>query len=798
MLEWQKLDPEYQSEKQRYEFPVPSRTFILQWLKQQQKPMLFEHMIAEFQLLEESQAEAFFFRLKAMIRDGQILQNRREGYLPIEAVDLVVGKVQAHKDGHGFLILDKGGDDWFIPPREMKALFHQDRVVARQSGKSQKGANKAAIVEILDVDEDRQIVGRFYRDGKLGYVVAEDSRVLHEIYVDDDNQLNAESGQVVVVRLIKRPTKVARAQGIIIEILGEHLDPGMEIDIAIRQYDLPHQWPVAVLDQVAEFSVLVDESDKQNRRDLRQLPLVTIDGEDARDFDDAVYCERKKSGGWRLWVAIADVSHYVPVDSPLDKEAINRGNSVYFPGNVLPMLPEILSNGLCSLNPKIDRLAFVCEMTVSESGKLTEFQFYPAVIHSHARLTYNQVWDVLDGRAHLHESISQLFPHLYELNHLYQVLNKAREKRGTINFETVETLIEFDERRKIDKIVPRERNDAHKIIEECMILANVATARYLIKNKLDGIYRVHQGPGETKLTKLREYLSDLGLWLFGGEEPQPKDYATLLNEVSQRPDFEAIQTMILRSLSQAVYTPDNEGHFGLALKEYSHFTSPIRRYPDLIVHRIIKADLAKKQQITIVGAHSYQADRLNSLGEQCSMTERRADEATRDVTEWLKCEYMLDKLGAEYTGVVTHVTNFGLFVRLNEVYVEGLVHVTSLESDFFHYDTVQQRLYGERTGVSYRLGDNLQIRVIRVDLEDRKIDFELVATKNKVKPTAEQQLKIKATLHKINQQAKDSASKKRGAKNDNKSTRNADKGSKKPKKSTKAKKRKPSKRRTKK
>jgi ribonuclease R len=752
MSDWQQHDPEFSSEEQKYEFPIPSRTYLISVLESSKKPMTFEELVVHLDIEKEDQMIALSHRVRAMLRDGQAILNRKQGLVPISAVDLVVGRVQAHKDGHGFLILDDGGDDWFIPPREMKLLFHSDRAVARQSGFSQKGHNKAAIVEVLELDNEQQFVGRLHFDGSLGYVQPEDPRIQHEIFIERDDQLGAKEGQVVVVRLTQRPGKRQKALGMIIEVLGEHLDPGMEIEIAIRKFELPHRWNDAVLDQVSAIDAIVQEKDKKNRVDLTKLPLVTIDGEDARDFDDAVYCEPKASGGWKLWVAIADVSHYVTPDTALDIEALKRGNSVYFPGNVIPMLPEKLSNGLCSLNPHLDRLAFVCEMTISEAGNLSGFKFYPAVIHSHARLTYTEVWNHLNGDESLSEDKLAVAPHLEHLYQLYKTLDKARQSRGTINFETIETLIEFNEARKISDIVPRERNPAHKIIEECMILANVACAGYAKKHKLHSIYRVHSGPSERKLTVLREYLSNLGLWLFGGDDPTPKDYASLLNEISQRPDYDAIQTMVLRSMSQAVYGPKNEGHFGLSLKGYSHFTSPIRRYPDLIAHRIIKGHLESLGEQAQHGC-LYTEEALAGIGEQCSITERRADEATRDVTEWLKCEYMLQKIGNEYKGTVTHVTNFGLFVRLEDVFVEGLVHVTNLQHDYFHFDATQQRLFGENSGVSYSLGDELQVRVLRVDLEDRKIDFELAEQKKPKAMNSAQKERIKATLEKIAREA---------------------------------------------
>ncbi|WP_165674567.1 ribonuclease R, partial [Metapseudomonas otitidis] len=518
--------------------------------------------------------------------------------------------------------------------------------------------------------------------------------------------------------------------------------PGMEIEVALRSYDIPHEWPEAVEKEAAKLKPEVAEKDKQKRVDLRDLPLVTIDGEDARDFDDAVYAEARKGGGWRLFVAIADVSHYVKVGSALDEEAAKRGNSVYFPEKVVPMLPEVLSNGLCSLNPQVDRLAMVCEVTLSRAGKMTGYEFYEAVIHSHARLTYTKVSQLLETPdspegQQLAEQMPHLVPHLQQLYKLYKVLLAARHKRGAIDFETQETRIVFGADRKIAEIRPTQRNDAHKLIEECMLCANVATARFMQDHDIPSLYRVHDGPPAERLEKLRLFLGELGLTLNKGKgEPTPSDYQALLETIRDRPDYHLIQTVMLRSLSQAVYSADNQGHFGLNYDAYTHFTSPIRRYPDLLVHRAIRSVIRSKRETEHVrraGAaampkariYPYDEAALERLGEQCSMTERRADEATRDVTNWLKCEYMRERVGETFPGVISAVTGFGLFVELTDIYVEGLVHVTALPGDYYHFDAIHHRLAGERSGRSFRLGDQVEVVIARVDLDERKIDFEL-------------------------------------------------------------------------
>jgi ribonuclease R len=599
-------------------------------------------------------------------------------------------------------------------------------------------------------------VGRYHIESDVGFVIPDNPKIQQEVLVTPGRALDAKPGQFVEVKITHWPTQRFQPQGDIVEVIGNYMAPGMEIDVALRSFDIPHVWPQAVLKEAARFKPEVEEKDKHKRVDLRHLPFVTIDGEDARDFDDAVYCEKPGgwkllTGGFRLYVAIADVSHYVKVGSALDKEAELRGNSVYFPERVVPMLPEELSNGLCSLNPHVDRLAMVCEITLNKSGKMTDYQFYEAVIHSHARLTYNKVSTMLEqpksaeGKR-LGGEYAEVLPHLKQLYSLYKVLLKARHTRGAIDFETQETRIVFGGDRKIAEIKPTERNDAHKLIEECMLCANVATAAFLQKHEIPALYRVHDAPPLERQEKLRAFLGELGLSLHKGKEgPTPKDYQALLEQIQGRPDFHVIQTVMLRSLSQAVYSAENNGHFGLNYEAYAHFTSPIRRYPDLLVHRAIRSVIRSRRDTPHVrreGATSmpkariypYDEAALEQLGEQCSMTERRADEATRDVTNWLKCEFMKDRVGESFPGVITAVTGFGLFVELTDIYVEGLVHVTAMPGDYYHFDPLHHRLSGERSGRSFRLGDSVEVRVMRVDLDERKIDVELIGGGTKSAP----------------------------------------------------------------
>lgn len=715
-----KHDPHAGREASKYDHPIASREYIMQRLADEGMPMTQAQIAADLKISDEQGLEALRRRLRAMERDGQLICNRRGDYGLVQKMDLVRGRVIGHPDGFGFLVPDEGGDDLFLSAREMRVLMHGDRAMARVSGIDRRGRREGAIVEVLERNTTR-VVGRFYCEHGIGTVSPDNKRIRHDVVIPADQQASAAHGQIVIAELMAQPTKRTQAVGRIVEILGDHMAPGMEIDVAIRAHNLPLEWPTAVEAEVARLGDEVPEQAKQGREDLRLLPLVTIDGADARDFDDAVFCERQGKG-WRLLVAIADVSSYVVPGTALDAEAKLRGTSVYFPQRVIPMLPEILSNGLCSINPNTDRLCMVCEMQVNSAGKVERHRFFEGVMRSHARLTYEDVAAmVVEGDTTLGQKYAAVLPHLHELYALYKALRHARDLRGAVDFETTETRIIFGAQRKIESIVPVVRNDAHKLIEECMIAANVAAAEFLLEHEIPALYRVHDGPGAEKLTDLRSFLAELGLSLGGGDKPEPKHYATLLASIQDRPDTHLIQTVLLRSLAQAVYTPDNNGHFGLALEGYTHFTSPIRRYPDLLVHRAIRHCLSRKA----VAKFEYSHDAMQSFGEHCSMTERRADEATRDAVTWLKCEYMMDKIGEEFEGVITGVTSFGLFVELKDIYVEGLVHVTALNNDYYHFDTGKHRLLGERTNTVYRLADKLHVKVMRVNMDDRKIDFEL-------------------------------------------------------------------------
>ncbi|MDH5181051.1 MAG: ribonuclease R [Gammaproteobacteria bacterium] len=757
-------DPYAGREAEKYDNPIPSREFIMDLLDKQ--GTLNREQIAEtLQLVSDEQREALRRRLRAMERDGQIIYTRKGGYGLVSKMDLIKGRVQGHPDGFGFLIPDEGGDDLFLSAREMQSLMHGDRAMVHVKGLDRRGRREGGVVEVLERNTQR-VVGRLFVEGGVGFVVPDNKRISQDILVPKENMGPAQHGQIVSVQIVEQPNRYRQAIGRVEEVLGDHMAPGMEIDIAIRSHELPQVWSPEVEREAARFTEEVPEQAKQGREDIRQLPLVTIDGEDARDFDDAVYCE-KQGSGWRLLVAIADVSAYVKPGMALDAAAKERGNSVYFPERVIPMLPEVLSNGLCSINPDIDRLCMVCELNLSAGGKLQNYRFFEGVMRSHARLTYTKVAAMLvDKDAALREQYAALVPHLENLYGLFQELIKARQKRGAIEFETTETRIIFGEDRKIERIIPSVRNDAHRLIEECMLLANVAAADFLTEHELPALYRVHEGPNDEKLTDLRAFLAELGLNLGGGDDPQPAHYAKLLDSIRERHDAHLIQTVMLRSLKQAVYTPDNAGHFGLAFDAYAHFTSPIRRYPDLLVHRAIR----HKLRGGTADNFSYNTADMDQFGEHCSMTERRADEATRDAIDWLKCEYMLDKIGEEYAGVISSVTSFGLFVELNEIYVEGLVHVTSLGNDYYHYDPTHHRMIGDHSRHIFRLGDPISVKVARVDLDERKIDFELADGQPIATLSKQEQKSVEKSVKNARQEAKKSRpgqqtnSKKKGGK----------------------------------
>jgi ribonuclease R len=720
-----KKDPDAALEAERYDNPIASRKLILSEITRE-GALTFQSLAEHLNISKDDQLDALGRRLRAMVRDGQLVQNRRGGYLPVDESHLVRGRVIAHPDGYGFLVPETGGDDLYLHARQMRTLLHGDKAVVRVSGVDRRGRLEGAVISVFE-RANKYIVGRLFIESGVAFVVADNKRITQDILIPDNAINGAASGQIVKVEIIEQPTFKRQPIGKVVEVLGDHLAPGMEVDIAIHNYGLPHEFPEKVLADAEKWGDSVRDKDKQGRVDLRSVPLVTIDGEDARDFDDAVFCEpldENRDAGWRLIVAIAEVAHYVQINSALDKEAYDRATSVYFPGRVIPMLPENLSNGLCSLNPEVDRLCLVCEMKISKAGEIDDYTFYEAVIKSHARLTYTKVADaVVEHKPDALQAVGGLLPQLENLHAMYKRMEKARQKRGAIDFDTTETKFEFTHDMRIKNIHPLVRNDAHKIIEECMIAANICAARFIAHNKIPSLYRVHEPPDDDKLEELRGFLGDLGLRLGApSRKISPRDYARLSSTVKKREDVHLIQTLMLRSMQQAVYRPDNIGHFGLALKHYAHFTSPIRRYPDLLVHRAIKHIIQKRKKRDF----PYDQNTMNTFGEHCSTNERRADEATRDAEFAMKCEYMLDKVGTEFTARVTGVVSFGLFVELDEYYVEGLIHVTSLPKDYYDFDPISHRLTGENRGLEFRLSDKVNVRLTNVDMDERRIDFELI------------------------------------------------------------------------
>ena len=730
-----RADPEFARESANYDHPLPSREYILQVLSAQGAPLEFQRLV---ELLDIQPAELPFFqrRLGAMARDAQLMQNRRGDWLIPDKADLIHGRIEGHPDGYGFLVPEKGGADLFLAAKEMSKVLHGDRAIARQIGVDRKGRPEGKIVEVTE-RANRQLVGRAFNEHGIWFVVAENKRISQDILLAPPEKISRktpwpQSGQVVTIELIEQPNKHSQPVGRLVEILGNYADSGMEIEIALRKHELPFEFSAKAAAQTRRLPTEVRKSDWKGREDLRSLPLVTIDGETAKDFDDAVFCERQGKG-FRLVVAIADVSHYVKAGSALDGDAYERGNSVYFPRRVIPMLPEKLSNGLCSLNPQVERLCMACDMDISATGVIGRYRFYPAVMFSHARLTYTEVAAALyEQDAAARERVAAVLPSLENLDRLFRQLLKQREKRGAIDFETVETRMLFDDNGKISAIEPYERNDAHRLIEECMLAANVCASEFLREKEHPVLYRVHQGPSPERLKKLRDFIGTFGFQLGGGDKPCAKDYAKLLECIGPRPDRHLLQTVMLRSLRQAMYSPDNVGHFGLAYESYTHFTSPIRRYPDLLVHRAIKSALAGRRyepdRPTAAEAQEEAGKTMGSweeIGLHCSMTERRADDATRDVEAWLKCFYMRDRVGEIFEGSISSVVPFGIFVALDSVFVEGLVHVSDLGQDYFHYDETAHAMVGERTGRRFRLSDRVKVQLARVDMDSNKIDFRL-------------------------------------------------------------------------
>lgn len=705
-------DPQAKREAERYDNPIVSREAIIEYLEQKGRAVSFKHLANKFTPKDRERADALKRRLGAMVRDGQLFANRRGSYVIVKQLDLVAGRVDIARDGFGFLVPDeKGRDDIFLPAREVRALMPGDRVLVRPVVNPAQGKTHGVVAEVLERRRTR-LVGRYLEEEGICFVSPLDRRIPQDVIVKREDQM-PQPGEYVSVELVAQPGKRQQPIGRIVEILGDASLAGMEKEIAIREHGLPHQWPEGM---DALLNAMPDTVSSEGRKDFRMQPFVTIDGEDARDFDDAVYVVQGKNGRFTLFVAIADVSHYVKPGTCLDQEAALRTTSVYFPGAVIPMLPERLSNDLCSIKPEVDRYAVIAELEIDAQGQRVSQSFYRGVIRSHARLTYTQVAQVLDSEQQDHA----FYPQLKALSALFDVLYAARQERGAIDFETTETCIHFNDVGKIDQIRPVVRNRAHRIIEECMLIANVAVAEFLRAKSAPMLYRVHPTPAQQDIEQLRASLRPLNISLPGQDQPHAKDYCAVLNQAKTRADQKVIQRMVMRSLPPAIYQTQPDNHFGLAYDHYTHFTSPIRRYPDLLIHRALLSAINAGEDPPV-------ADGLAAIGKLCSENERRADLAARDATDWLKCHYLLDKIGQVFHGSIATVTRFGVFVTLDEIYVDGLVHITALKNDYYHYDESQMQLVGRRYGEVYTVGQPLKIRVVGVNLDERSIDFALEA-----------------------------------------------------------------------
>ena len=715
-------DPHAAREAQRYEHPIASREAILELLTRHGQPCSAEAIARSLHIDDERGREALDKRLRAMLRDGQLLQNRQGDFAPARKLDLIAGVVLANAEGYGFLRPDEGGEDLYLSPAQMRQVLHGDRVLASVIGVDRRGRRQGAIREVLERRPPR-LVGRVVEEHGVVVVDPDDKRLHQDVLIPPDARYGARAGQIVIAEITDPPTQQRGPIGRVISVLGERLQPSLIVEMAIAGHGLPHEWPMQVTREAENVEQKVTKAEHKSRVDLRNVPLVTIDGADARDFDDAVYAEPLRDGGFKLIVAIADVSHYVQPETPLDEEAYRRGTSVYFPGFVVPMLPETLSNGICSLNPDVERLCMVCEMRIDARGETTRATFYPGLMRSHARLTYERVWQAIgEGDKAARRELKAVLPQLENLHALYKLLAKQRARRGAIDFDTEEVKYKLDRQGNVTTLGAQPRNDAHRLIEECMIAANVQAAKFLAKKKIPAPYRVHAPPPAGKYEDLLEFLREYKLKLPPIEKVTPADFSKLLAKTRDRVDAGLIQSVLLRSQSLASYRPANHGHFGLALDAYAHFTSPIRRYPDLLVHRAIRYALNGGKP----DAYLYTESKMAVMATHCSQTERRAEEAERDVDERYKCAWMEQHVGGQFDGLITGVTSFGLFVELSESKVSGLVHISQLPSDYYHFDPIRHLLSGERTRARYRLGDKVHVQVLRASIEDRKVDFRLV------------------------------------------------------------------------
>ncbi len=721
---WQDRDPQYTAEQGRYEEPIPSRELILNELRAAEEPLDVQDLARRLGVRKRALVDALDKRLGAMARDRQLQRKRRDRYAPADDFGEVTGTISAHRDGYGWLAPEDGSKDLHVEQREMRDVMHGDRVRARVSADDGRGRRSGVVLEVLERGV-RELAGRFEDAGEMCFVMPEDPRFRMRMMVPAEHRGEAKHGDLVVVRLADGGGKPGRGRGTpmaqVVRVLNAKSAADLAAELAIVTHNLPREWPEDVLAEAARWGATVAADDLQDRDDLRETPLVTIDGDDARDFDDAVYCEPVR-GGWRLLVAIADVSHYVRIGSALDREALTRATSVYFPDRVLPMLPEALSNELCSLKPEVDRLALVCEMRVDTDGEVKRARFCQAVIRSAARLTYTQVAAMLIGQdAELRSRYSHLLAHLEHLHAAYRVLRQARTRRGALDFDSPEIKVRLTGEGNVAALDVHARNDAHRLIEECMIAANIEAARFIGKRRLNSLYRVHGEPEERKVTELQRMLRALGIGVRFPERIGTRELEQVVKLIAGRPDASFIETLLIRSLPQAVYQSVNIGHFGLGLAEYTHFTSPIRRYPDLLVHRAIRHAVCRTNKRD----YPYSVEDMQRLGGECSTKERRADIASRDVMAYLKCDYMRAHVGDEFEAVITSVVDFGVFVQLANLQVDGLVHVSDLRGDYYVLDNAICAWVGKDTRTTYQLGQRVAVRLKRVDMAERQLDFEM-------------------------------------------------------------------------
>jgi len=725
------VDPYQKREASKYKNPIPSREYISLLLRKSQDLISQKNLEKKFDIKTQEEKKALRRRLRAMERDGQVIYTRNRCYIAPESLKVVKGKVIGHRDGYGFLRTETLKDDLWLSSEQMKSCIHGDVILAHIIHSNGKKRSSARFLKLLQPN-NILIVGRYYVNNDIGFVIPDDTRFNFKIFIYSGIKKDISIGSIVVVKLTKHPTRNNKIQGLIVEVLGTRMGTNLAIDIALRTHSIPFTWSEEIKKQLYKISNEINQSDFKDRIDLRHLPFFTIDDEDARDFDDAVFCKKKINleEGWDLWVAIADVSFYIQPNTALDKEALERGTSIYFPSSVIPMLPEKISNDLCSLNPYVERLCLMCEMNISNEGELISYKHYEAVICSHGRFTYDEIFKIWNNDIVLCSKYKKFLIDIKNLSYLQEILNKYNVSKKGIYFENIEPKFILDSNLRIKKIYQNIRNDAHKFIESCMILANMASAYFVEKYKYPVLFRNHDRPKKDNIIGFRLFLNELGLTLSGGDTPESVHYSNLLKNVSHRPEYEMIQTILLRSMKQAVYSPENCGHFGLSLSSYVHFTSPIRRYPDLVVHRLIKFLLWKNKNISINNSnlnntYLYSMSEMKKVGIHCSMTERRADEASRDVIDWLKCDFMHKKIGYILNGVISNVTAFGFFVRLNPFFIDGLVHIASLHDDYYYFDSLGFKLIGKSTKNTYCLGDTLQVKVISVNLNERKIELSL-------------------------------------------------------------------------